>query len=416
MEWGAEFDRNGAKLAFGREGAHSRNRVLHAQGDSTGHEIARTLQRKAASLPNIEFRSFEVCTDLMLGADGVTGAELCDSAGEAVTVRARATLLATGGLGNLFLNTTNPDVATGDGVALAWRAGAEISDIEFVQFHPTALDLEGAPRFLLSEALRGEGAVLVNSRGERFMEGVHPLKELAPRDVVARAILAQSRSGPVYLDISSRGPEFVSRRFPRVYQTCLKYGIDLGREPAPVAPAAHYGMGGVRTDLQGRTSLARLFAAGEAACTGVHGANRLASNSLLEGVVFGARAGRAMRECDTAPSRESAKPARGAGLEWPGGTDASELRRLAWRQCGIVRDAAGLRAACGSLAETQKAAAFRSELAQARNMQQVLLLIARSALAREESRGAHFRSDYPVKRAEFEKHSVARADAEIEFQ
>ncbi len=415
IDWGAEFDRHGAKLAFGREGAHSRNRVLHAQGDSTGHEIARTLYRKAASLPNIEFRSFEVCTDLLLGAEGVAGAELRNSAGEAVTVRARATLLATGGLGSIFLNTTNPDVATGDGVALAWRAGAEISDIEFVQVHPTALDLAGAPRFLLSEALRGEGAVLVNARGERFMEGVHPLKELAPRDVVARAILSQLSLGPVYLDISRLGPEFVGKRFPRIYQTCLKHGVDLGRQPAPVAPAAHYAMGGVRTDLHGHTSLPRLFAAGEAACTGVHGANRLASNSLLEGVVFGARAGKAMRECGPVSATEYAKPTRGEGRCWPGGLTAREIRQMAWGQCGIVRGQDGLRAACAFLAGTEEPAGFNPAKAQARNMQQALLLIARCALARKESRGAHYRSDFPQKSADFEKHSIVRADAEIEF-
>jgi L-aspartate oxidase len=416
IEWGAEFDRQGGKLAFGREGAHSRSRVLHAQGDSTGHELARALYCKASSLPNIEFRGFEVCADLLLGPDGVAGAELRHASGEAVTVHARATLLATGGLGNVFLNTTNPDVATGDGVALAWRAGAEISDIEFVQFHPTALDLAGAPRFLLSEAMRGEGAVLVNARGERFMEGVHPLKELAPRDVVARAILAQSRSGPVYLDISARGPEFVSRRFPRVYETCRKFGIDLGRQRAPVAPAAHYAMGGVRTDLYGRTSIPRLFAAGEVASTGVHGANRLASNSLLEGVVFGARTGRAMRECGPASAAESARPARSEGRSWPGGLTAREIRQMAWGQCGIVRNSAGLRAACAFLAGTQDAAAFSAATAQVRNMQQTLLLVARCALAREESRGAHFRSDFPMKSAAFEKHSVARGDDAIEFR
>jgi L-aspartate oxidase len=416
IEWGAGFDRQGAKLAFGREGAHSRNRVLHAQGDSTGHELARVLYCKACALPNIEFRSFELCADLLIGPDGVAGAELRETSGEAISVRARATLLATGGMGNVFLNTTNPDVATGDGVALAWRAGAEISDIEFVQFHPTALDLAGAPRFLLSEALRGEGALLVNSRGERFMEGAHPLKELAPRDVVARAIVAQLSGGPVYLDISARGPEFVSGRFPRVYETCRKFGVDLGRQPAPVAPAAHYAMGGVRTDLNGRASLPRLFAAGEAACTGVHGANRLASNSLLEGLVFGARAGRAMRECGPASGADCATPRPADGSEWPGGLAAGEIRQLAWDRCGIVRHTAGLRSACETLAGARPPGGFSPAAAQARNMQQALLLVARCALAREESRGAHFRSDFPVKSAAFVKHSVARGDDAIEFR
>jgi L-aspartate oxidase len=295
IDWGAEFDRSGAgRLAFTREGAHSRNRVLHAHGDSTGQEIARTLYHKAASLPNVAFRTYSAVTDLLLSDGEATGAMVWDGkAGRLVTLHARAVLLATGGLGRVYSETTNPDVATGDGVALAWRAGAEISDIEFVQFHPTALHVEGAPRFLLSEALRGEGAYLRNAAGERFTE------ELAPRDVVSRAMMAEMRrtgAQHVYLDLTHRGSDFIRTRFPRIYETCLRYQIDLGKQPAPVHPAAHYAMGGVRTDLNGATNIPRLYAAGEAACTGVHGANRLASNSLLEGVVFGIRAGRAMEQ------------------------------------------------------------------------------------------------------------------------
>jgi L-aspartate oxidase len=416
IEWGAAFDREGSRLAFTREGAHSRNRVLHAQGDSTGHEIARTLYHKAASLSNVEFRSFAATTELLLH-DGVAGAEVYDASSRAaIPVYARAVLLATGGLGHVFLNTTNPDVATGDGVAMAWRAGAEISDIEFVQFHPTALALEGAPRFLLSEALRGEGATLRNTLGERFMEGRHPLKELAPRDVVARAIAAEMAGAGalhVFLDLSHRGPEFVRKRFPRIYETCLKHGIDLGRQAAPVAPAAHYAMGGVRTDLNGRTSLPRLFAAGEAACTGVHGANRLASNSLLEGVVFGARAGRAMREyAGSPPPANVSRPVRVG----PGGLPQSEIQRIAWEQCGIVRHGEGLRAACARLDRSEPPTSpLAPHYAEARNMQQVAWLIARCALAREESRGAHFRADFPAKSAAFVKHSVVTGD-EISFR
>jgi L-aspartate oxidase len=372
---------------------------------------------KAASLPNIEFRSYAMCTGLLAG-DGVDGVELFDAPSSAsIQVRARAVLLATGGLGNVFLNTTNPDVATGDGVALAWRAGAEISDMEFVQFHPTALHVPGAPRFLLSEALRGEGAWLVNARGERFMEGLHPLKELAPRDVVARAIVAEmNRTGAehVYLDLTRRGQAFIRQRFPRIYETCLKYGIDLGLQQVPVAPAAHYAMGGVRTDLDGRSSVPRLFVAGEAACTGVHGANRLASNSLLEGLVYGARAGRAMRE---SAAREAAHAALAPG-DWPGGLPRHEIQRIAWERCGIVRDGEGLRAACASLARTESAdpSGFTPERAEARNMQQVALLIARAALAREESRGAHFRTDFPGKHAARGQHSIAQENEEIAFR
>ena len=400
--WGAEFDRRGEALAFTREGAHSRSRILHAHGDSTGREIARTLYRRAASLPSITFRSFAAATDLLLADGEAAGAVMRDAQAGEVSIGASAVLLATGGLGRVFLNTTNPDVATGDGVAMAWRAGAAIADIEFVQFHPTALHVEGAPRFLLSEALRGEGALLRNAAGETFMERYHPMKELAPRDVVARAIVSEIErgAGPVLLDISGREPGYVRARFPRIYETCLRYGIDLERQGAPVAPAAHYAMGGVWTDLDGRTTVPRLFAAGETACTGVHGANRLASNSLLEGVVFGARAGRAMRD---------AAPARGATAAPPPATTAGDIEpqrveRIAWEKCGIVRDGAGLREAMRLL---EPLAGPEAEVAR---------LIAECALAREESRGAHFRSDFPEKREALAKHSLAQRGAAVRFR
>ena len=403
IHWGAEFDREGSHLAFTREGAHSRNRILHAHGDSTGKEIAHTLYRRAAAQANITFRSFAASKRLVVEDGEVHGAVVWDAQANAdVVIRARAVLLATGGLGRVFRNTTNPDVATGDGVAMAYEAGAEISDLEFVQFHPTALHLEGAPRFLLSEALRGEGAQLKNEAGERFMERYHPLQELAPRDVVARAMVAEmgrTAAGHVWLDISGREPGFVRARFPRIYETCLRYGIDLESQPAPVAPAAHYAMGGVWSDLDGRTTIPRVFAAGEVACTGVHGANRLASNSLLEGVVFGARAGRAMRELTAVP---------GTLPQLPAGSHpqpiSEQVQQIAWKHCGIVRDGAGLAEACRLLEPMPGDEAL------------VALLIARCALAREESRGAHFRSDFPAKRAESGRHSVVRKDAAVWFR
>jgi len=418
IEWGAAFDREGSKLAFTREGAHSRNRILHAHGDSTGREIARTLYQKACSLPNVTFRSYAATTEL-LAEDGVTGAMIWDAqARSEFPIHARAVLLATGGLGRVFLNTTNPDVATGDGVAMAYRAGAEIGDIEFVQFHPTALAVDGAPRFLLSEALRGEGALLRNTRGERFMERYHPLVELAPRDVVARAIVSEmTRTGAphVFLDLTHRSESFIRERFPRIYETCLRYGVNIANGPAPVAPAAHYAMGGVRTDLDGRTNVARLFAAGEAACTGVHGANRLASNSLLEGVVFGIRAGRAMREAGptnpgTDQGQEGAPHAPQEARFGTGRGAPCAVQRIAWEKCGIVRSAEGLREAAAQLE------ALAPESPSERNMRQVALLIARCALARQESRGAHFRTDYPEKSESFARHSVVGNRADVTFR
>jgi len=410
IEWGTAFDREGAQLAFTREGAHSRNRILHAHGDSTGREIARALYRKAASLPSVTFRGFRATLDLLVDDGVVTGAVLWDGT-HAVEVHARAVLLATGGLGRVFRESTNPDVATGDGVAMAYRIGAEISDIEFIQFHPTALHVEGAPRFLLSEALRGEGAFLRNAAGERFTD------ELAPRDVVSRAIVSELRrtgAPHVFLDLTHRGGDFIGHRFPRIHQTCLRYGVDISAQPAPVHPAAHYAMGGVLTDLAGRTTVPRLYAAGEVACTGVHGANRLASNSLLEGLVFGARAGAAMREWKDAPMRKkgAARP-----FDMPETTEAF-LRDVAWEHCGIVRSEEGLSEAIRKLQGLAVAhpGGITPPANLVRNMRIVIDLIARCAHARRESRGGHYRGDFPVKRAEFQKHSFVAKENEIIFR
>lgn len=416
IDWGTEFDKEGNKLAFGREGAHSRSRILHSQGDSTGRELVRSLYRRAASLPNIRFESFAAVTDLLLEDGEVAGALAFDSERNVlISIRASAVLLATGGLGRVFLETTNPDVATGDGVAMSWRAGAVVSDLEFVQFHPTALHLAGAPRFLLSEALRGAGAFLRNRAGERFMLGKHDMAELAPRDVVSRNIVHEIlRTGDEHVFLDLTHLTGIPEHFPRIYQTCLHYGLDLTREPAPVHPAAHYAMGGVKTDLHARTTLPRLYAAGEVACTGVHGANRLASNSLLEAVVFGARAGEAMREHAVRPVVVHPQPPVGAFPQ----ISEIELRRMAWRQAGLVRDSAGLSQMIHDLEAVPQVDLPDPERTdyEVRNIHPVALLIARCGLARQESRGGHYRTDFPAKRTEFEKHSTVSLSKPVEFE
>jgi L-aspartate oxidase len=339
---------------------------------------------------------------------------------------ASAVLLATGGLGQLYRNTTNPGVATGDGVAMAFRAGAEVSDMEFIQFHPTALYLKKAPRFLLSEALRGEGAYLRNLEMDRFMPKYHPMAELAPRDVVARAIVheldvSRAKDPVVYLDLTHLDPDHVKARFPRIYATCLQYNIDITTELIPIRPAAHYAMGGIRSDLNGRSTLPGLYVAGEAAATGVHGANRLASNSLLEGLVFGARAGQAMRKelgKHAATIRPAQPLASNGPIDAPIEQVMGEIQDLMWRDVGIVRTEATLKRAldqltevCARVAHPQTRRAF-----EARNIHLVGTLVARAALAREESRGAHYRLDFPAHNdVKFLKHSVIKGES-IRFE
>jgi L-aspartate oxidase len=428
IEWGTEFDRTGSKIAFTREGAHSRNRVLHAHGDSTGREIGRALYLKAAANKNIRFGEFEFTTDLMVQDCAVSGIRVLDREGKLHEIFANAVLLASGGLGQVYSDTTNPAVATGDGVAMAHRAGAELSDMEFVQFHPTALYLRNAPRFLLSEALRGEGAYLRNIDLKRFMPKYHEMAELAPRDVVARAIaheleLQHRPDAAVYLDLTHLDGERVRKRFPTIYATCMQYNFDIASELVPVRPAAHYAMGGVRTDLDGRTSIAGLYAAGEVACTGVHGANRLASNSLLEGLVYGARAARAMSNMATASGRSQSGFATATAPSGNGNTKEVEgfihkVQSLMWQHVGVVREGHALRNVIGELTSLQRLAPQPASrrAREAANIVETGLLIARSALAREESRGAHYRVDYPLKNdPKFRKHSVVKGDA-IRFE
>src|SRR5271163_2269941 len=352
--WGTGFDRasseEGGELMLTREGAHSLPRILHAHGDATGAEIGRALLAKAKSLPNIDLRAWITCVDLLTdeSSGDVVGLGVLEKNGSRADVRTRAVLLASGGAGQVYSDTTNPAVATGDGIAMAYRAGAEIADMEFYQFHPTALSLPGVPRFLISEALRGEGAYLRNDRDERFMERYHPMLELAPRDIVARAITREGfgdRPGvtrPVYLDMRHvQGIDF-PQRFPGISGFLDQHGLRLGRDLIPVRPAAHYLMGGVRTDVHGRASLRRLYAAGEAACTGVHGANRLASNSLLEGLVFGARAAEAMREETPLAAGGSAAADSGPGSGYFRDDLVPDLQQQMWEKAGLLRDANGL--------------------------------------------------------------------------
>jgi L-aspartate oxidase len=414
IDWGARFDRSAnGDIALAREAAHAVRRVLHA-ADATGREIGRALWVKARQAGRLEILNHARAVALVV-EDGVcVGARFVvssDAGGHGGEVRARAVLLATGGAGQVFSDTTNPAIATGDGVCLAWDAGARVGDMEFVQFHPTALDVPGTSRVLLSEALRGEGARLVNAAGERFTDRYEPAGDLAPRDRVSRAIVREvARTGqPVFLSLQHLDAAAVHARFPTASEACRAVGLDLARDRIPVGPAAHYIMGGVETDLWGRTTLPGLFAAGEVACTGVHGANRLASNSLLEGLVFGARAALAMqqearaggmagavRDCtETTESSAAPAPADAATCS------EAEIRRLMWDMVGLVRDRAGLERAISALGAARAALGVRPAAGRADadwrfgSLATVGWLIARAALRRTESRGGHFRSDFP---------------------
>jgi L-aspartate oxidase len=428
IEWGAKFDRDGGNLVRTREGAHSLARILHANGDATGAEISRSLVDLARAHKNIRFAEWTTVTELVVADGRVIGVDLLDRINHLERVSARAVLIAAGGAGQVYSDTTNPAVATGDGIALAWQPGAELADMEFYQFHPTAFSMPGAPRFLMSEALRGEGAFLRNDRGERFMERYHPLLELAPRDVVARAITREGmgeRTGEmrvVHLDMRHVLGVDLHKRFPGISAFLARYGLDLHRDLIPVRPAAHYLMGGIRTDITGRTSLRGLYAAGEAACTGVHGANRLASNSLLEGLVFGARAAKAMFEDGMAlvdaeapgKSPNPIDPAEEASIE----NGIAALQRSMWANAGLLREEVSLRVGLCDQADCESAIArlagkgMRSRrLVEAQALCSVGGAILLSGLARTESRGAHYRNDFPKHDDEhFRKHSVLRRD------
>lgn len=403
IDWGVPFDTKGDDLALTTEGAHSRPRVLHAGGDTTGKLICEILSKRLLSCAAVTIMEETMAVDLLTSGDRCLGILALDKQGSKLMIMARAVILATGGVGQLYEKTTNPLEATGDGIAMALRTGVTVKHLEFVQFHPTMLDQVHASGFLISEAVRGEGAILRNELGEAFMRRYHEAAELAPRDVVARAIFnEQQGSGRVYLDARAFQKGFFAQRFPSIYRTCLDVGIDPAHDQIPVTPAAHYHMGGLHTDTQGRTSLPGLYACGEIACTGVHGANRLASNSLLETLVFGYRAAQA------------------AHLDYPQSTDMTEhisslysfaqrqpentsivacdkhLRETMQRHVGIVRNKRGLHTALeslGCLAPFLRIDYGTREEMELQNKIQVALAITQSALCRANSCGAHFRED-----------------------
>jgi len=401
VAYGVEFDREHGHFSLGREGAHSRNRILHAGGDATGFRIETALCGAIQSA-GVDVRERHFLTDLLLERGRARGISVISPEGRQLEFEGRHVVIATGGSGQLYRYTTNPPIATGDGLAVAYRAGAAVADLEFYQFHPTALALAGAPPFLISEAVRGEGGILRDSTGRAFMLDYDPRGELAPRDIVSRAIAHELRRGPVYLDVTHLPRDLMRRRFPTIASFLAERGIDLSRQPIPVAPAAHYQMGGILTSSWGETTLPDLYACGEVASTGVHGANRLASNSLLEGIVFASRVVRAtLGDHEPDPTSPLLPPLvlddPLAGAESGEPPSLSELQSLMWENVGLTRDGEGLAAAAATLrgwAGALDSADGQSERELA-NLATVGSLMAVAGLRREESRGAHHRSDFP---------------------
>ena len=418
IQWGVPFDTIHGEISLGMEGAHSRPRILHAGGDATGQHIEVALASRVAE-SDIRVLEYTLATSLVLEKGRAVAVEALDCrTGQKETFGGRNIVIGTGGAGQLFKYTTNPEVATGDGVALAFRAGARVMDLEFYQFHPTALSMKGAPTFLLSEAMRGEGAVLRNGEGRAFMADYHPLADLAPRDVVSRAIASEMEKtdgGTVYLDISHLPNDQIQSRFPTIYHFCLNYGLDITTDPAPVAPAAHYMMGGIKIDTWGRTNVPGLFACGEAACSAVHGANRLASNSLLDTLVFAQRLvssslGQAppTSELDDESLMIRRLPERApvcATMPSPG---LENLQDLTWRNAGISRNGSRLLLTSRIVNLWQRTIPPPDNRAswELGNMVLLARLMVESALLRQESRGSHFRLDFPETRPEWEKHVV----------
>jgi L-aspartate oxidase len=417
--FGVPFDSVDGEVALGREGAHSHARILHAGGDATGQHIELSLS-SLARMSEITIKEYCQVEAVTL-ADGLaTGVTTLDTRTKTrESFDGRATVLATGGAGQLYRVTTNPDVATGDGVALAYRAGAEVMDMEFMQFHPTALHLPGVPVFLISEAVRGEGASLIDAAGRRFMPDHDDRAELAPRDIVARAIhseLLRSGASHVLLDLTVLPADRVRARFPQIYGFCLQHGLDITRAPIPVSPAAHYMMGGVRTNVWGETTVPGLYACGECACTGVHGANRLASNSLLETVVFARRVVDRVAQADepgSAPLSSGAVSVSRAPMGEPSLAGRAAVQELMWEHAGIVREGELLSRAAAALRSYEAALVPPRDRPEHELANLVLCgrLVAEAALRREESRGAHYRRDFPQPRDEWRRHIVFRSDA-----
>lgn len=408
-EWGAVFDLENGVLALTREGGHSHRRVAHALGDATGKEVMRALIAKAHTLPNAEFWENTFLIDLLTDGGVCRGAIVWNPAHGKTIIWAKQTILATGGAGQIFRETTNPSVATGDGHAVAIRAGAVMRDMEFMQFHPTVLYIAGSSRFLITEAVRGEGAYLRDNHGVRFMSDYNPKLELAPRDVVSQAIVMQmqkTRHPCVYLDLSHLDPALVRTRFPHIAQVCADFGLDITRDPIPVQPGAHYMIGGVKTDDHGRTSIPCLWGVGEVSSSGLHGANRLASNSLLEGLVFGRNAGRAVAEI--VPSQPDSFTAVSLTSDWPRPDHEENLNLLdlrnslcseMWRDVGIQRDQQGLETAQRQVDFWNRYVAPREFSSppgwELQNMLLVSKFMIAAALERRESRGTHLRRDFP---------------------
>ncbi|GAB4234752.1 MAG: L-aspartate oxidase [Acidobacteriota bacterium] len=412
LAWGVPFDRDEqGRLRLGREGAHSRRRIVHARGDTTGAVVVRHLRRKLAGQAKLRVLEETEALELAVTGGGVRGVWVRRTGETAYIEARRGVVLATGGIGGLYRWTTNPASSVGDGLAMAARAGAVLADLEFVQFHPTALAVGRSPLPLLTEALRGEGALLVDSNGCRFMPDEHPAAELAPRDVVARAIWKRRRQGlDVFLDARRTVGETFPHRFPNVYRLCLQHGLDPRRELLPVTPAAHYHVGGIATDEWGRTSLPGLWACGEVAATGVHGANRLASNSLLEGLVFAFRVAEDLRGREarriggaerTAPPPAPRRAAAESRLK-------RKIRDLMWDRVGLLRSGPEIQEALEQLERWRERYAAGSPALG--NMLLSASLICRAALAREESRGVHYRTDFPAERPEFGGRLFLRGD------